>query len=287
MQRTSLFSRGTSRSLILRPARSVRALGWLSGAVALSLASGAAHAEPSPALDRLSLSVGGYYVNPTFNVKGNTRYGSAETGDIDRNRTTLPRVRAELLIGDSQGLAFDYFRYRNDYTYSTDRSFNVGGTPAILSGAATANLEVDFASLAYKWWIGSGNDVFGIGLGAGYYRAHYDVQANGVFNGNSGSLSESRTEKTFAPLLSLGWKHAFNKDLRVYAEASGVKKAWGTVTGHIYGAALGVEWYPLKNIGVGADYGITRIHINRDGGSTQANFDVKLTGPSAFVKVRF
>ncbi|MCA1323458.1 hypothetical protein [Herbaspirillum sp. alder98] len=287
MNRTSLFSTRLSRQSSHSRAKQSRTLGWLSGAVVLGLASGAAHAEPSPALDRLSLSVGGYYVDPTFNIKGNTRYGSAETGDIERNRTTLPRVRAELLIGDSQGLAFDYFRYRNDYTYTTQRSFNVGGTPAILSGAATANLEVDFASLAYKWWIGSGNDVFGLGLGAGYYRAHYDVQANGVFNGSAGSLSESRTEKTFAPLLSLGWKHAFNKDLRIYAEASGVKKNWGTVTGHIYGAALGVEWYPLKNIGVGADYGITRIHINRDGGSTQANFDVKLTGPSAFVKVRF
>jgi len=287
MNRTSPFSSRLSRHFVQGRAKQVRALGWLSGAVVLGLATSAAHAEPSPALDRLSLSVGGYYVDPTFNIKGNTRYGSAETGDLERSRTTLPRIRAELLIGDSHGLAFDYFRYRNDYTYTTQRSFNVGGTPAILSGAATANLEVDFASLAYKWWIGSGNDVFGLGLGAGYYRAHYDVNASGVFNGSSGSLSESRTEKTFAPLLSLGWKHAFNKDLRLYAEASGVKKAWGTVTGHIYGAALGVEWYPLKNIGVGADYGITRIHINRDGGSTQANFDVKLTGPSAFVKVRF
>lgn len=265
------------------------ALNLLSGAVALGLLGLplAAHAEPSPALDRFSLSVGGYYVDPSFNIKANTRYGTADTGDIDRSRTTLPRVRAELLLGDSHGLSFDYFRYRNDYTYSTQRSFNVGGTPAILAGTANANIEIDFASLAYKWWLGKGSDVFGIGLGAGYYRAHFDVQANGVFNGTPGSLSESDTEKTFAPLLELGWKHAFSKDLRIYAEASGVKKNWGTVTGHIYGAALGVEWYPLKNLGLGADYGITRIHIDRSGGTSQAAFDTRLTGPSAYLKVRF
>lgn len=270
-----------------RLGRHLRAAGMLSGAAALGLFAQGAQADPSPALDRFSLSVGGYYVNPSFNVKANTRYGSADSGEIDRNRTTLPRVRAELLLGDSQGLSFDYFRYRNDYNYSTTRSFNVGGTPALLSGAANANIAVDFASLAYKWWLGHGNDVFGIGVGAGYYRAHYDLQASGVFNGQTGSLSESQTEKTFAPLLELGWKHAFSKDLRIYAEASGVKKNWGTVTGHIYGAALGVEWYPLKNIGVGADYGITRIHIDREGASSQAAFDIKLTGPSAYVKMRF
>ncbi|WP_290977546.1 hypothetical protein [Herbaspirillum sp.] len=258
-----------------------------SGAIVLLLLSRSACADPPPALDRLNLSVGGYYVDPTFNIRANTQFGSAETGDIERNRTTLPRVRAELLLGDSHGLSFDYFRYRNDYTYNTSRTFNVGGMPAVLAGDANANLEVDFASLAYKWWLGTGNDVFGIGLGAGYYRAHYDIQANGVFNGTSGSLNQSDTEKTFAPLLELGWKHAFSKDLRIYAEASGVKKNWGSVTGHIYGAALGVEWYPLKNIGVGADYGITRIHINRDGGNSQAAFDVKLTGPSAYLKMRF
>jgi hypothetical protein len=48
-----------------------------------------------------------------------------------------------------------------------------------------------------------------------------------------------------------------------------------------------VEWYPLKNIGIGADYGITRIHIDRDGGNSQAAFDIKLKGPSAYLKMRF
>lgn len=268
-------------------AKTLRAMTSLSSALALGMLAQGAHAETSPALDRFSLSVGGFYVDPTINIKANTRYGSAESGDMERSRTTLPRLRAELLLGDSHGLSFDYFRYRNDYSYSTTRSFNVGGTPAILAGTANANIELDFASLAYKWWLGKGSDVFGIGLGAGYYRAHYDLRANGVFNGSAGALDESDTEKTFAPLLELGWKHAFSKDLRIYAEASGVKKGWGTVTGHIYGAALGVEWFPLKNLGVGADYGITRIHIDRDGGNSQTAFDVKLTGPSAYLKMRF
>ncbi len=73
----------------------------------------------------------------------------------------------------------------------------------------------------------------------------------------------------------------------MYAEASGVKKNWGNITGHIYNAAGGMEWYPLENIGVGADYGITRIKLNRASENTDANLDIRLKGPSAYLKLRF
>lgn len=255
---------------------------------ALALTSASALADPSPALDRFSLSAGAYYVDPTFRVSANTQYGNFQSGDIDRNRTTLPRVRAELLLFDSQGLSFDYFTYKKNNSGAIDRSSPIGGG-SNLTANGDANLQVDMASLAYKWWIGQGNDVFGIGLGAGYYRAHIDVNAAANLNGTAGTFSDSRTEKTFAPLVELGWKHAFSRDVRMYAEASGVKKNWGAITGHIYSAAIGAEWYPLTNLGIGADYGITRININRSGGGTisDANLDIRLKGPSAYVKVRF
>lgn len=256
---------------------------------ALALTSASALAEHSPALDRFSLSAGAYYVDPTFRVNANTQYGNLQSGDIDRNRTTLPRIRGEILLFDSQGLSFDYFTYKKNNSGAIDRSALIGGTTSSLSANADANLQVDMASVAYKWWIGQGNDVFGIGLGGGYYRAHLDVNAAATLNGTSGTFNESYTEKTWAPLVELGWKHAFSKDFRLYAEASGVKKNWGRITGHIYSAAFGAEWYPLANLGIGADYGITRININRNGGGTinDANLDIRLKGPSAYVKVRF
>ena len=44
-----------------------------------------------------------------------------------------------------------------------------------------------------------------------------------------------------------------------------------------------------RSLSVGADNGITGIKINRDGGGTinDANLDIRLKGPSAYVKVRF
>lgn len=242
-------------------------------------------ADPSPALDRLNLSVGAYYVDPSFRVNANTRYGSFQSGEIDRDRTTLPRIRAEMLFWDNQGLAFDYFTYRKTYGGTVNRPFPAGSGGTLI-GSGNADIQVDFASLAYKWWLGHGNDIFGIGLGAGYYRVHLNVNATLNVNGQSGTLANSQTEKTFAPLLVLGWKHALSKNFRLYAEGSGVKKNWGRVTGEVYGAAFGAEWYPLPNLGVGADYGLTRIRLDRNGTNT-ANLDIRLKGPSAYIKLRF
>jgi len=277
--------RHTLRHSLRHSLRHLGKISHLAAVTTLGFSSASALADPSPALDRLNFSVGGYYVDPTFNLSGNTRYGAVNSGDIDRNRTTLPRVRAELLLWDSQGLSFDYFTYRKTYSGSFDRTIPVGNNSS-LSGNAEANIEVDLAKLAYKWWIGNGNDVFGIGVGAGYYRAHLDANASASLNGASGTLSEGYTERR-CTAAGTRLEHAFSKNLRMYAEASGVKKNWGNITGHIYNAAVGMEWYPLENIGVGADYGITRIKLNRASENTDANLDIRLKGPSAYLKLRF
>ena len=83
----------------------------LTSAVLLSAVTGAvAHAEPAAALDRASISAGAFFVKPKIHAAGDTRYGYVQTPDAKDDHTTLPRVKAEVLLGDSQGLALDYFR---------------------------------------------------------------------------------------------------------------------------------------------------------------------------------
>jgi hypothetical protein len=116
-----------------------------------------------------------------------------------------------------------------------------------------------------------------------------NVQVQGVtipaqtvnFSGN-GSASDSG----FAPLIELGWRHAIRPDLRLVADVAGIKKNGGTVDGHVYNGSLGVEWFPTRNVGVMVDYGIQKVLLTRNGGSN-ANLDLRLTGPSAYVKLRF
>ncbi|MYM66411.1 hypothetical protein GTP45_06115 [Pseudoduganella sp. FT55W] len=252
---------------------------------ALSAASAFAFAEPAAPLDRASISLGAFYTEPRINYNGETNYGRVDTGTYKTDHVTLPRAKAQLLLGDTQGLDFDYYRYDKTYSPSLSGSTNINGQQLTGNGKLDAKLKLDLANLAYKWWIGSGKDVFGVGVGAAYYRARVDGTASGVLNGIAGNAAYSESEHAYAPLVELGWRHAVSDNVRVYADASGIKKNGGKIHGHIYGGALGVEWYPTPMVGVVAEYSTSKISLTRDRDDTDLN--VRLSGPAAYVKFRF
>ena len=259
-----------------------------------ALAGATAHAEPSVALDRVSIAAGAFNAEPKISAGVQRDDGYLSTGEQDGSRVTLPRVKADVLIGDSQGISFDYYRFDKSYDTSLSGSTTRNGQQFSGSGNANAKLQLDLAQLAYKFWLGSGNDVFGIGLGAGYYRAKVDGNATGTVSTTTGPVTTTRTfsgnsgasESAFAPLLEFGYRHAFSPDLRFVADVSGVKKNGGRLNGHIYSGTAGIEWFFAKNVGLVADYGIQKIQLGRDG-DRRADLNVKLTGPSAYIKVRF
>lgn len=255
--------------------------------LALGLSCTSVLATPSPALDRFSLSLGTYYVEPTFNVGVDTEYGRAETGNMTTNHATLARIRSDLLVSDSHGFAFDYYRYGKNFSAAIARTATFNGKEVTGNASAEAKLNIQLAQLAYKWWLGSGNTVFGIGLGAAYYQADLDTTAQGSLDGLSGLAHDARNEHAVAPLLELGMRTALSENVRLYAEASGIKKNGGTINGHIYNGNIGLEWFPLKNVGLAIDYGVSKIQLYRDANNYNANFKIKLRGPSAYLKIRF
>ena len=246
----------------------------------------AAHAEPSVALDRASISVGAFYADPRIDIGADTQFGRLDAPDSNPKHTTIPRIKADLLIGDRHGLSFDYYRYDKNYTPTLSGQTIINGQPVTGTATADADLQLDLAKLAYKWWLGENKDTFGIGLGAAYYSAKLDGTATGLVNGVSATARDSVSEHAFAPLIEVAWRHAFTPDLRMYMEASGIKKNGGTINGHIYGGNIGVEWFPFKNVGFVADYGISKIALRRDS-TRDADLNIRLTGPSAYVKMRF
>ena len=245
-------------------------------------------ADPSPALDRFSFSVGAFNADPKFNASVGTPYGTLQTGDIKPGRVTMPRITADVLLGDSQGISFDYYQYKRNYDgqFQNNTSFgNFGSLNAI--GNANLTTKLDFAKLSYKWWIGSGNTVLGLGAGAAYYRATLGTSALVTVNGQTGTLNDSSSDNAIAPLLEIGVRHAITPDLRLFADASGVWKSSGRFHGNIYNASAGVEWFPVKNVGLVLAYGVTNIDLTRDSSSAESRLKVRLQGPSAFLKARF
>ncbi len=199
-----------------------------------------------------------------------------------------------MMLGDRQSISADFLRYKKRYQPTLSGSTVIDGDPISGSASFDGDLQLDLNKGAYKWWFGQQNDVFGIGLGAAYYRAEIggtaSAQVQGTVNGIPVSRSvtgtDSTTDSAYAPVLDLAWRHSFSPDVRMFVDASGIKKNGGKINGHIYSAALGVEWFMTKNVGLTLDYGIHKIDLRRDSDRDSA-LRIKLAGPSAYLKARF
>ncbi|MGA0587558.1 hypothetical protein ACO2Q2_10590 [Dyella sp. KRB-257] len=265
---------------------------------AWSSASFAQSDSPSPALDRASFRIGGYYANVDTDI-GASDNGGLATGTFNleddlgfKDHETVPRARADFLIGDHQGLALDYYSIDRSRTASLVRDISYGGVDYAANANVRAKLDFDFGSVAWRWWFGQGNDAFGVGLGGAWYQIDTRLSGPGAITGlpdgtMTASVDTGSKDSAWAPMLQLGWRHSFNDQWRMYIDASGVKKNGGRLSGHIYNAALGVEWLPWEHVGFGAEYNFSRIKLDWRRTDYTARLDMKLNGPSMYVNFRF
>lgn len=260
----------------------------------LALASGLVCARQSPALDRVSIWLGGYdaHVDTTIGASDKSGRYSGNFNlekDLDfSHHKRVPRARLDFLIGDSQGFSLDYHSVNRSRSKSLTRDISYAGNDYAATALVQARLNFDFGSASYRWWSGHGDDVFGLGLGGAYYRVHAGISGEASVDGTPVGQASSRTsDGVWAPMLQLGWRHAFNERWRLYVDAAGVKKNGGRLSGHIVNAALGVEWFPWQNAGFGAEYGYSRVVLHQHKQAYAANLDMKLDGPSLFARLRF
>lgn len=250
----------------------------------------AAHAnDESQALDRVSVWLGGYYPDAAFDIHARATRRPDLDGrlHVDAGKETVGRLRLDFLVEDSQGFTVDYYTLDRTRRKHLSRTFDYDGVPFRIDTDLAARFDFSAGSLAWHWWFGSARDVFGVGLGATRYQVAMTLDGSASALGQSADARVHWSDSAAAPLLTLGYKHAFSDALRVYANASGVRKNGGTLAGHIVDARTGVEWFPWPHFGFGAEYGTTRIHLSRDATHYSADLDVDLRGPSAFARWRF
>lgn len=263
-------------------------------ALLLAILAPAVQAEKPMALDRFYLSLGAYQADSDADARidgSNGVIGTDVNFEDDFGLTkdrTVGRVRFGFLVGDSQGIEVDGYRFHRSASERLSRSITYDGSVFNVDAEVYGRLNLDFASVAWRWWVPAGDrDVWGIGLGGGYYRIAGEVAGVGSLNGNVQQLDLSDSASAWAPLVELGWRHAFSESSRLYADIAGVKKNNGSLQGHIYNLSLGYEYFPWQNVGFGVEYGAQRIKLEAQKRNFDGELNVRLSGPSVFLKGRW
>ena len=150
-----------------------------------------------------------------------------------------------------------------------------------------AKLTVRTYQAEWRWWLSpDDNDVVGLGLGAAYYDLRGTLDAGLSINGGSIHGHGSAEGDAIAPLLTLGWRHAFNDMWRVYADVSGVRKPFGKLQGHLVNGTVGIEFMPWRNAGLALEYSANNLDLKADKESWQGRARIHFDGPAAFLRVR-
>lgn len=280
--------------------------GWISlFALAAATASSMACAQStststsSPALDRASVWLGGYYANLDTNVGASDKSGTL-TGTMNLEddlgfdkHDVVPRARADFLLGDHQGLTLDYYSVDRSRTATLARDISYDGVDYAANASVRGKLDFDFGSVGWRWWFTQGDDALGLGLGAAWYQIDTRLSGSGTLITSddtptmTASVDTGSKDSAWAPMLQLGWRHAFNDQWRMYFDASGVRKNGGRLSGHIYNAAIGAEWMPWQHVGFAAEYNFSRIKLDWRRTNYNAKLDMKLDGPALYLRIRF
>ena len=193
-------------------------------------------------------------------------------------------------MDERHGLGLEYFGFERGNTVRLDRDIEYDGRNYATAAELRSRFDYDFSSATWRWWLGEGETAWGLGLGVAHYRVRTLFEGEASVDGVSVDGRVASDDRAFAPLLTLGWRHAVTDHLRLYAEFSGVARNSGRLSGHIVDTSLGLEWFAFDRLGLALEYGGTQIRRDRrragEAGSLDAQLDLKLRGASLLLRLR-
>ena len=193
---------------------------------------------------------------------------------------------AAFRLGERWRLRLDYFNYHDDANESFDKYFEFDDLVVPVDGKVDSSLDIDLyiANLSYDLY-SSDRAKFGIGLGV--HVVDFDLEIDGRANDgtNLGDASEDFTVPV--PNLFVGGIYALRNDLLLNYSGGWVSMSYGDYDGELIFARATLEYWPFKNIGLGAGYSYLSADIDRDTGKKEENYDVEMPGPIFYVTVGF
>ncbi len=264
-----------------------------------ALAQTSAEFEAAKGIDeKFRLDLGGFLQNFTTTV----RIDSASLG-----------IGTEVNLEDDLGLKGNQFNFRADGYWRLGRHARIDFTLLNWNRTASHVLEEDIqvgddifhagASLdtALRVWdaevyysyslINKPKTEAGLMIGVSTLVNTVSVEGQAAITGSGGSTATSfdrQSRSLVAPIPAVGahFRYTLLPGFLFTARIKGFAATIGDVKGTLLDWKVALDWYPWKNVGIGAAWAQTQIKVENNG-DPSARLDYKYEGPTGYISLVF
>ncbi|MDX2479202.1 MAG: hypothetical protein QNK24_02565 [Desulfuromusa sp.] len=196
---------------------------------------------------------------------------------------------ANIRMGERWRLHTDYFRYSDDATQTANKDFEFDDLIVNVGARVESSLSFDLyiVNLSYDLYK-SERANFGVGIGAHIVDFSLDVSSTiTVDDGSTGFLREEENLTAPLPNLFAGGAYAFKNNLIFRYTGGWMSMSYGDYDGDLVYAQGVLEYWPHKNIGLGAGYAYRSVDVTYKTNSKKETYDIDIPGPILYLTVGF
>ncbi len=248
--------------------------------------------------ERFRLDLGGFFQKFTTTI----RVDSPTTGrgteinleddlGISSNQANF-RVDGYWRFGRRGRVDFAYTGWNRSSSHTLDKDIVVGDTTYHAGGTLDSRLKVSLieAYYGYSFW-NTPKFEAGLQIGVSAVINAIDIEGTGTITGGGGSASgsySSQTRSLTAPLPAIGaqLRYTIIPGLLVTGRIRGMSATVDNVKGSVLEGRAGLDYYPWKNVGIGAAYDFMEIKVTKES-DPSLELDYRYSGPMVYLSLVF
>lgn len=248
--------------------------------------------------ERLRVDVGGFFQKFTTTIRVDSESAGRGTevsleDDLGLDSTQANfRADGYWRFGRRSRIEFAYTGWNRKADRVIDRDIIIDDTTYHAGATVDSRLKVSLVELyyAYSFW-NTPKFEAGLSLGASVLFNKASFEGEGTISGGGGSTSgefSSEARSLTAPVPALGAHVRFTivPDLLLSARVRGLGAEINDVDASSLQGRVALDYYPWKNVGIGAAYDYLNIDLEEKSDPSVA-FDYEYSGPMVYVSVVF
>lgn len=251
--------------------------------------------------DRFRVRAGLFFADLETEVaSGRLETGLQELIDLERD-LELPssdeafRVEGSLRLGRRSSVDFGYVGFSRSEESRIERRITFVDFTFLTAGTVRGTLDSDNPYVALRYDVVHARSFrLGASLGVDWVNLKAEVSGEGLIAGPNGFLiplavTREASLSVPAPVLGLQIEAAIvPRAVTLGASARAIGVEVDEAEGHLLDASVRLEWFVLRNVGLGASYDWSELELDRlESDGFEYSFRYRYSGPRAFLVFTF